>query len=427
MTYLLAILWFLVISWLLLRWRVAKQLGLRSWVILGLYGCKVLAGIAYGWFFMQMDNYRINADTWSIFFDALMETDWLISDPVAFFRDLITPRYANDTGIMGTENSLLNDLKEVLFIKFIAFINLFTGGRYYVNVVLINGLYTVGLLGFAQAVCLQLGKNAVWAPIVACLFPTVLFWSSGVHKDGLLLAVAGLLLLAAVRLSLQSFRLRWALPVLFGLVLFFLLRPHACLLFVLSCAMLWVPMRANPSKAKVAAAVAGLLIVAAVFYYFNPTVPASWLAARRLEFLALTATDVVSTQTFEGNFRGMLMFLPKAIGFGCFWPLPGMYIHPLALAAGVENAVVLLIWWGAVYALLRRKSEDYSLPFILGCFAYFAATAILVGFTIPYLSPLMRYKSIALPFIIAPSLAVLQHRLILLQQMALAMIKKPKK
>ena len=416
MMYLLFLLWFLLGCFWLFKSGPAKRLGLKSWVITLLFVCKVWAALFYGWFFRQMDDYAVKADTWAMHYAAREETKWLLQEPMAFFTDVYTPRYADDGGLMATENSLFNDLKQVIFIKLLALVNLVTGQYYVVNVVVFSIICFMGLLHLVEFFTRYLGKAALVASLGALFcFPTILFWTSGMHKDGLLLAISGWLLWGWNNSRRQAWQ--WPLWII-CMVIFFLLRVHVFILFFLCffpISLKWPVYKIRPAF-KLYTLVFLTLVSVILLWVYNPVVPASWLAARRADFLLLTASDVVSSTVFTPNFRGILSFLPQAAAYGFLWPLPGMYSSPFAMLAGVENAVILLLAIAAVYVGRRRKYVHLHTAVLLACFLYVITNFLLIGYTIPYLSPLMRYKSIVLPFMVIPSLVIaMNDRMNLLQ------------
>ena len=116
MSIVLFIIYLLLFGWLIGRSQWLRQTGVSPVWLVGLYLLKVAAGIAYGYFFTRLPNYTQNADTWRMFFAGVAEKQWLLQNPAAWLADVYTPRYAADTGLLGTENSLLNDVKDVALI-----------------------------------------------------------------------------------------------------------------------------------------------------------------------------------------------------------------------------------------------------------------------------------------------------------------------
>lgn len=182
-----------------------------------------------------------------------------------------------------------------------------------------------------------------------------------------------------------------------------------------------LPLRPNRS---LVALISAILVVIVLLYTINPLLPAQWLANRRADFLALSATDMVSAAVFPPDFRGLLGFTPSAMAYGILWPLPGMYSNPMAIVAGVENFLILLLVVFAGIGVRSTYRQVKGRNLIAFCVFYFVWSALLIGYTIPYLSPLLRYKSILLPFIVAPALTLLAGRNIRLRQLQMTIRSK---
>jgi hypothetical protein len=182
----------LLLGWLLYRNPFFRKLSIPPWFTLALFAAKLLAGAAYGYLLSQWHHHEVRADTWRYFLLSLEEKEWLLRDPARFFADLFLPRYTHDSGITGTQGSLLNDLKEMLVIKLMAICNLLTGSRYYVNLIFFNYLTLFGQVALAAlwAKAFRLSR-ARWLVAFSLLWPSVLFWSSGFHRDGLILHCIG--------------------------------------------------------------------------------------------------------------------------------------------------------------------------------------------------------------------------------------------
>jgi hypothetical protein len=188
----------LFIAYLVLAcWLVWKNPFLRKadvgmhWILM-LFLIKLAAGAAYGFLFTKLPNYAQNADTWRLFFAGITEKEWLLNDPGGWLADVYTPRYAEDGGLLATQNSLLNDLKDVVVVKFIALCNLLSGSRYYVNLIFFNYLCLFGQVALAIVWSKVFKMSHAGVMLVAvCLWPSVLFWSSGFHRDGILLHFLG--------------------------------------------------------------------------------------------------------------------------------------------------------------------------------------------------------------------------------------------
>ena len=129
-TTLIFIFYFLLFTWILCNTGFIKKSGLSKWWIIGLFALKVFAGFAYGWFYQQ-PAYYATSDSWHFFDLSKGETDWLLPEPLAYFKDIFMYGYERSGNLFVGENSYWNDLKSNLPIKLLAVCNVFTLKNYY--------------------------------------------------------------------------------------------------------------------------------------------------------------------------------------------------------------------------------------------------------------------------------------------------------
>src|SRR5690242_10670773 len=103
-------------NWLITSIPFIKKSGLLfSWIVC-LFSLKLMAGLIYAWFYLQPAYYE-TSDTWNYFNASKAETDWLLKDPIGFFRDIFTYGYQNSGNLFMHTNSYWNDLKNTSVIK----------------------------------------------------------------------------------------------------------------------------------------------------------------------------------------------------------------------------------------------------------------------------------------------------------------------
>src|SRR3954468_1917777 len=93
--------------------------------------------------------------------------------------------YLNSSNLFLSHHSYWNSLKDMVMIKLMAVFNLLTGKRYFVNVILYNLLCFAGPVSFYRLMneTVLTQKRILIALIF--LLPSALFWTSGIHKDGI--------------------------------------------------------------------------------------------------------------------------------------------------------------------------------------------------------------------------------------------------
>ena len=135
--------WFIFFTIVIYRLIRNRQPTLSLLEISLAFGCKIIAGITYGYIFL---NYYQGDDTWLLHFNSIREKQLLIQHPARFFWEF-TPATAirNGSGLLQTAGFYLNDLEYCLQAKILGIVNLVSHDNYYINVVFFNLLTFRGL------------------------------------------------------------------------------------------------------------------------------------------------------------------------------------------------------------------------------------------------------------------------------------------
>jgi len=159
------------------------------------------AGIAYGLFYSQ-PQYAQGSDTWRFFEASRTETDWLLRDPVAFFKDLFIYGYKESGSLFIANDSYWNDLKSNVIIKLMAVFNALTLKNYYADIIFFNFLFLFGPVAFYRVIKEKVHANKiVFLAFIFCI-PSFLFWCSGMHKDGLIFTAVALIIFYFKKLAI---------------------------------------------------------------------------------------------------------------------------------------------------------------------------------------------------------------------------------
>jgi len=414
LTSFLFILYLFLFLWFIRRSHWLRQIGLTPVRLIGLYLLKVAAGIAYGYFFTRLPNYTQNADTWRMFFAGVAEKQWLLQDPTAWLADVYTPRYAADTGLLGTENSLLNDVKDVVLIKLISLLNLLTNDSYNSNLLFYN--YAVFMGQAALALCwknvLQ-QKNAAWLLILIVCWPSTLFWCSGFHRDGLILLGLGVFAWKAWQ-ETQHPKLTNKIWMLIAIALVFFLRNYVAVFAVLAaiCFWLWAKW---PAKRwlMLLAFVAGFTAFAVLS---GNAIPQA-IAQRQQAFAQLQGGSQMAALVLDGSWWSLLSQWPSAMLRGVLTPPLNLRWAWNDLPFAVENIVYVLAVLGAFFFIVKRKVVAFSQPqqsWFIAALVIALPILMLIGYTIPFATAIVRYKSILWPMLLPPVMYIivqyLKHR-----------------
>lgn len=384
MAYFLFFIYLLSFS-LLLRYLGKKDVvAIRPGMAVAGFLLKVLLGCLYGYIFLR---YYGGDDTWMYHAQSLEETRFLKTDPLHFLHSLIDP--TSYTRYMMT--TYWQELEYAFLIKLLAIMNVFSGGHYYVNVVLFSMIsFWGGYFYYRFFSMLFPGKEKLFL-VIFFLFIPLVFWTSGIRKDGLIFLSSGLVFYSVHKyLDLQ--RPKFLVYTALGLLLLALNRNFIAL-SMLPALLAWVI--ADRTKAKpwlvFASAYALALVVFFLTAYSGPVnLPAAFVK-RQADFLALKGGSYVTLDRLEPDPFSFIKVFPQAVNHVFFRPLPGEQPGALSLFSGIETYFVLLVF---ILLILFPAPERQS-PNRAACLAimFFALSNYLfIGYTIPFLGAIVRYR-----------------------------------
>lgn len=222
MAFVLLILYTAFFFFLIRKLKFFQLEGLGKWTPALFFGLKLIAGVALWYVYTYYYTDRANSDIWKYFDDSRIMFDAIHEHPGDYFRMLggigdhtpgIEAKYYQEMNYWYRlfDNNLLNDAHIV--IRFNAFMRLFSMGNYFTHALFMCFLSFTGLCCIYKIIfpALKEWRSAVAGIIF--LLPSLLFWTSGVMKEGLMIFGLGLLLYHSFRFFSDKkwWRILWLL------------------------------------------------------------------------------------------------------------------------------------------------------------------------------------------------------------------------
>jgi hypothetical protein len=390
-----------VLSWLLTKIRFVKNAGLGSRFIIALFICKVVAGLAAGW----LTHNDIHSDTWNYHQQGVDEYHLLFANPKEYFTNLFYTGYTYGyDGILQTQNSYWNDLKDNLIIKLVSVFHIFSGGNYYVNVILYNFTIFFGFIGLYRVFKQVYQSNKLLTAAVIFLLPSVLFFSSAIHKDGLVLALIGVIVFNVWQLLKNNFAFKRILFILLSLLLLFFFR-NFVLMALLPAMAAWIlaeKRKLSPVKTFTIIYAATLLLFF-TFQYILPRVNLpQYMVQKQADFFKLEkGNTTIQLDTLYAEPSSFISVAPQAIQHGLLRP----FITDVKLSTMLLPLSVELVFYEILILLFfffRSKGFSFNRSFILFSLLFGLSLCLIIGYTVPVIGAIVRYRSVYLPFIVAP-------------------------
>lgn len=412
MGYLLFFFYLFLLSWLLTRVSFIQKSGLKAGTIVFLFLLKISAGAIAGW--MMKNN--PDADTWGYHKDALVEYHLLFSNPSEYFNNLFYTGYQYGyDGVLQFQNSYWNDLKTNLMVKLVSVLHLFSFGHYYVNVVLYNFLVFFGHIALFRLFknVFKNRKNEILTGVF--LLPSLLLFSSTIHKEGLIFAaisIACYFFYTAIHFS--GFTVKKIFIITAVLLFIFFLRSYI-FIGLFPCLLAWFISAKKKYNIKKVYSLVFLVGIALFFItpYFLPAVNIPQLfVQKQADFFSLgKANSSISLDTLSPNLKSFLSNAPQAAGHVLLRPhLLDYFLSPPLLPFIFELMLYQLFF---ILWIFFKGSDQIDKTFVFFSVSFSLILLLIIGYTVPVLWAIIRYRSIYLPFLITPLVCSIDNKKII--------------
>lgn len=402
--------WIIIFLILIRRWKFLHLPGVPiRWLQLA-FLLRFIGGIAIWLVYTYHYTYRDTSDAFRYFDDAMLIYGCLPEEPLHYFKFIfgfglddpaLTPVLEQFRGWHSSYTyGLANDNPTVIRIN--AVIALFSFGYYHVHTAFMAFFSMIGLVGIIKFFKPQEGKFQKWIFLSVMIFPTVLFWGSGVLKEPLLIAGLGLFLVFLQKTADKKY---WAFAVLLPLLYFVLhIKPYAGLTLIPGVICYWILVysQAKFTWLKVALVHLSLFLIA---LHATPVFKAGDL----LYILQKKQQDFYNVaREYDA---GSVIQIPKPeSSIDLITQAPGAlfraYLRPhlleaksvFYLANALENIIIAILFIALIIGFYQMGKNPKP-EWVLGL-SFIVLLGVLIGEIVPVLGAVVRYKLPALPFLV---------------------------
>lgn len=271
MSWVIYILFLFIVGFIIYKHRFFHLPGLPRKATLLFFTLKLIAGVAIWYVYTVYYPQREYADIWKYYDDSEVIYDALDEHPGDYFSmvsgigidERIQAEYINKMKHWDQqfENNLFNDSHTI--IRYNALMRMISFGNYHTHSLFMSLLAFIGLCALYHWIYKFLWQ---WKKVVAFILfvsPSLLFWSSGVLKEGLLFFALGMLILHAWRFAddKKNYRLVW---ILVSVALLAMTKLYM-LVFVIPSILFALHLRRNPRFALMKFAGLTLILIGIAF------------------------------------------------------------------------------------------------------------------------------------------------------------------
>ena len=403
--YILFVIYLVLSLWVIPKISFIRNTDLTSTQIRILYSLKLLSGLVFAFYFK---NISTNTDYLTSNLEGEIQYNILRSHPTLFFDDFFND--VNTYGLKGlfqSTNSFWAYLRFNLLYKFLAVMDLVTYGNFYLNSIMFCSFVFFGHMTFYHIYC-KMYKDQKLKIVFACFcLPSLLLYTSCVHKDGLVFLSLGFLSYILYKYLAHALypRVRYIFFSVAGIATIFLFRNYV-VVAIIPALFIAVLCRYYPYKKKYIVLITYL--ISSFLFFFSGLHSSSFnlpaaVVQRKEDFATLDiGTTNIPMQDLEPTFTSFAQNLPLAINHALFRPYLWEFNQPAVLLTALELLFYQLII--ILFIVYHKKSDRQVHPFNLFGIALFFNMMLIIGYTIPNVGAIVRYRSIFWIFLICPLL-----------------------
>lgn len=386
--------------------------GISKKTVAAVFILKIIFGISLWAIYTYHYTYRNTSDAFRFFDDATIIFNatkghfWHFARIISGINsdaEYLKP-YLEETShwYRPYDYGLLNDDRTL--IRFNAILLFFSFGYYHVHIVFMNFLSLAGLFAIYKTVASVLPdrKTEVFASVF--FIPTVLFWGSGVLKEGLLLFALGLFMHALHKISQRNVSVKIFAVLLFSLCLLILTKVYILLCFLPALVSMAVVRLTGRKMAVMKFALTHVLLVLLainIHHIHSEYNILEILQVKQRDFYNVAelwnAGSAIDIGRLEPNLRSFIIHIPGALAAVFFRPHLLEADSAFLVASALENFIILAL--AAFYFFHLKKPGTFNMPWVLFCLSFVIFLALLIGWTTPVMGAMVRYKLPLLPFL----------------------------
>ncbi|HSU27672.1 MAG TPA: hypothetical protein VLJ68_04780 [Chitinophagaceae bacterium] len=406
MDYLLFVAYLVLFAWLVTRVKFFTRSGLSQPQLVIVFLLKVMAGIFYGWIGLYYGNLAQMTDTWSFHNTSIQEYHLLGTHPGEYFTNLFhNPYQGGFEKFFTADESYWNDLKGNVFVKILSIFNIISFGNYYVNVIFYTFLSLFGPFAIYRVMTDVFPSRKLPVLIATFLVPSFLYWTSGLHKDGLIfLGISLIIYHLYFGWKEKKYGFKRIGGIILGLLLLLSLR-NFLFVIIIPGIIAWILSIRWPKRSFVIYSSVYLFFLVMFFTlrYVSPKFDfPQAVVNKQQEFMKLKSKSMIPIEELQPNVLSFIKNTPQAINLSTIRPYPSDVRHILSLAAAIEIDLLLLMF--VLFIFCRIKGSPPR-NLVLFCVFFSFSLLLAIGFSVNNLGAIVRYRSIIIPLLIIPMAA----------------------
>lgn len=419
----LTIFYALILLWVIRKWSFFHGGGLTPNIISFIFLLKIGFGfLLFAIYYFYYGNNRFTSDAFRFFDDSLVMYGALKTDPTYYLRLLfgigldkpdLAP-YIKEMTFWGRDfpHGLFNDNQTIIRVNSI--FDLFSFGYYHVHTVFMCFFSLIGLTALYKAFVPFLQKLKLLLLFGIFLIPSVLFWSSGVLKEGVVIFSMGLLIWSLFKV-VEKPNVKHLSVLIFSILILLFIKVYVIIALapgIIGFILLTKKNRRHPLALYLSIAITGSLISLGVHNKIPEVDIITKLYFKNIDFIKMSertrSNSAFYITRLNNNPIEFVKMIPSALTNTTFRPFIWESKSAMMLVNSLENITLFL--FGTLCLFLSKKRANIDFKLVGFCLTFIIILYLFIGWTTPISGAIVRYKIPAWPFFIILSLLILDEQ-----------------
>ncbi len=399
--------WIFLFLFLIYKWKFFNVIGITKQVLIAAFLFRIILGCSnyYIW-----QNVIGHGDSLRYFNDSKLLYEILPEHPGDFLR-LVFGYYKTslpeDLHHYISAGSIAPSAPEYHMVRINALLNIFSFGGPYGNIIILSFLYFIGLVTLMKSL-VKFNLITTFTKIqqaIIFFLPSLVFWSSGLLKEGPTLLLICIIIVQCLHLEKQ-FEFKRILLVCLSLFFLLLIRDYLLALIIPNL-FIWYFAKRTPQTAYrvfIVCTVSALTILFAAAWLQPQLNIVLWLKSEQNYFLVAPDDPDYQFKALNGQVWDMITKIPYALNNILFRPNIFNSNDVFRIYQSIE---LIFIWIFLIYAIQKRKHPFKLSPTLLFILYFSIELLIAYGMITFDADTLSRYRSIPLFLVILVAIIAL--------------------
>ncbi len=412
MFYILFIFYLVLFCWSISRIRFFTNTGLTSQLLIALFIMRVLFMIAGCYI-----NLYVLPISDVVEFQRLGDEQFhlIFSNPHEYVANIFHNPYDHGYArVFDDAHSFWNNLRNILIAKMVSIFDFFSFKNFWINSLFFNFLVFFGCAALYKVFIRVFPQSAI--PLILCIFllPSALFFSSMIHRDGLIFLAIAMVVYHVYFFRKKDNALKKIAIISLFLFLIFSLRNFVFLLLI-PALVAWRLAEKFPKKTVlIFVTTYGLGLL---FFFLSGIISAkidfpAYVAKRQESFIEIgkQGNSTIKVDALQPSFGGFIKNAPQAFDLAFLRPYLSktnqLLFAPFALEIFFIQVLLVLL-------LIFHKKFIEIQPIIYFSLFFSISVIMIGGYVVPIVGAIVRYRSIYFIFMMIPVMCYIDWQAIL--------------